>query len=144
MRINHKNNFIQYFGFEGEYNPETPLFTKTTLYADAVTDPVSGEIYYHDNVYLNGFDYFYAVSTHEQLHRTSVKQGKYLNTKINTNYEEMLVYQKTYKLQGLYPNSQINYIDRIIYYGLNAGVYDQYNYFQYKPHHILYKIPRLW
>lgn len=142
---NQEREALQYFGFEGTYDPNNDVFkTEEGGGASAVTQISTGNIYYKDDAFVNGFDYLYAIAIHEKIHSQNIKSGKYLNRPLTLKdkyIEERDTYIKGYKMQGLYPDSKIDFLWRINAYGWQAFIENDFN---YKMWHIIYKIPRKW
>lgn len=146
---------LDYFGFEGTYDPNNEIFTKHGV-NPGVTNPKTGEIFYHDAPFDGNYDYLKFVGDHEGLHSKNVLSGKYKGVDITVEVkgvEEWSVYMNNYKNQGLYPNHGVtDLVQRISEYGINAGFYGpqitpggySFTDFNVKPWHIIYKIPRRW
>lgn len=144
MRINHKNNFIQYFGFEGEYDSKS----RFAGYVDENGNIVYGNLAFSDN-----FDYLAYVASEEKFHqiefRTKYKNVNWddnsfetNNLKIEGEYDAKI---NQYHNQGLFRKAYSNMttnriIKEINYYGVQLGN----PLFKYKPWHVLYQIPRKW
>ena len=111
---------LDYFGFEGKYDPNI-----NTPY----TDPNTGDIYYNEFAFKN-FDRLYSVADHEMFHKTNVLSGKYKGIKIDSQIlseEEWAAYMHNYKNQGLYKIHDLPLIERISKYGRDAGYYNSYS-----------------
>ena len=93
------------------------------------------------------YDYLRGIYEEELFHSKD-----YLYAKKNTpegvsyyEYEEWRAQNHSYKNQGLYSQSGINWVKRINYWGINAGVYNMHTpLFTSKWWHFIYKIPRKW
>ena len=133
------NAALKYFGFEGTYDP--------SIDGVGQFDPNDGSIKYRAAAFNQGYDYLRAVATEELFHAKD-----YLYALNNTpedvssyHYREWRAQNYLYKNQGLYPNSGINWVQRINSYGIHAGIYDHYTpLFTPKKWHFIYKIPRKW
>ena len=146
---------LDYFGFKGEYDPNNDLFKKHGV-NPAVTNPRTGEIFYHDAPFGKNYDYLKFVAEHEGMHARNVLSGKYIDVEITVEVkgmEEWDVYMNNYRNQGLYPKHGVrDLVERIRRYGTNAGLYGPQvtpnGYFMTdfvtKPWHKIYKIPRRW
>ena len=151
-----KQEILDYFGFEGKYDPSNPLFkTETGSTGAAITNPKTGEIFYNDGAFSYGYDRLKLDADHELIHSKNVLSGKFKGGKITDlirNEEEWSTYLKNYKRQGLYLKHDEDIISRIIWYGLGAEKYDvsknaystisTINIFTKKWWHFIYKIPR--
>ena len=146
---------LDYFGFEGKYDPNNPLFGENANYP-GITNVQTGEIFYHDAPFEKNYDYLKFVADHEGMHSRHVLSGKYANRvldNIEIGSEEWSVYMHNYKNQGLYPKHGMqDLVNRINDYGTNAGFYGPQitpngysrTNFVIKPWHVIYKIPRRW
>jgi hypothetical protein len=145
---------LDYFGFEGTYDPNNSLFQLEGA-GDAIFHPASNKIYYNKNVFQHDYNYLYAAYREEKFH--SIDYHTYKNKAPEEvydlhAYEEWRAQMHLYKNQGLYPNSGNNWIERIGQYGRDAGLYysvtgSKYSYpvvFNPKWWHFTYKIPRRW
>ena len=151
---------LDYFGFEGKYDPNNALFDKASEnHAGAITDPNTGDIFYNDIAFEGNYDNLYFKADHESMHRQNVLSGKFKNVKIDDivhGKEEWSVYQKNYARQGLYPKSGITtdeIVNNITSYGRQGGIYEFsinqrgngiLTKFEKKWWHILYRISRRW
>lgn len=102
---------LDYFGFEGTYDPGNKLFKK---YGNdpAITDPTTGEIYYHDFPFEGHFDRLHFIADHERKHRANVLSGKYAGKKITEVMlasEEVDAYFHNKYNYGLYIKSKDDY-----------------------------------
>lgn len=133
---------LDYFGFEGIYDPSAPLFQKHGPHP-AITDPVTGEIFYHDFPFEGNFDRLAFIANHEKVHRINVLSGKYEGVKITRviqGLEEFNTYLHNYMNQGLYPNHGFNIVERLKVNEWQA----LRDYFTPKWWHFIYRIPRRW
>jgi hypothetical protein len=142
---------LDYFGIKGKYDPNNRLFKNISAYA--VTDPVTGEIFYSDNAFTGGYDRLAFIADHERIHSDNVLSGMYDGVKIDDVMrarEEWGTYMQNYKRQGLYPNHGMDIIESINYYGIPAMIYSSYvtptgiysNQFNARWWHYMYQIPR--
>jgi len=134
---------LDYFGFEGTYDPNNELFKKYGPYP-AITDPKTGDIFYNDQPFEGNFDRFYLTAAHEMRHRRNVLSGKYKGVKITPEIaalEEISTYQYNYRNQGLYLNHGIDLIWRINSSGWPVMIDME---FSKKWWHFIYRIPRKW
>ncbi|MCK9453429.1 MAG: hypothetical protein M0Q90_17170 [Bacteroidales bacterium] len=133
---------LNHFGFEGTYDPNAPLFEKYGAHP-GVTDPVSGEIFYHDFPFDANYDRFALIADHEMVHRTNVLSGKYRGIKMSPvimALEEVDAYTHNYWNQGLYPKHGMDVFNRIKTNEWNA-LRDG---FSKKWWHFINQIPRRW
>ncbi len=147
---NQHQQALNYFGFEGEYDP--------SCQDPGQTDRVGLTITYGDNAFENGFDYLYLSADHEQRHLANFKSNKYADFEdpldaITHAQEEWSTYIYNYRRQGLYHKHGINLRERIATEGWNAGIYGpsvlpdgQYSITTFSPSwwHVIYHIPRLY
>lgn len=139
---------LDYWGLKGEYAHGDAIFKGGG--EPGVVDPKTGEIYYQQNAFNDGFDKLYFVADHEERHQANVRSGKYNDVKLTDEVlgaEEFNAYEYNYKRQGLYRNHKMDIGPRLNNSGTNAGV--NFNiilsYTFYKPWwHIIYRIPRKW
>jgi hypothetical protein len=97
--------------------------------------------------FSKNYDYLRGIYEEELFHSKD-----YLYARKNTpkglwpyEYEEWRAHNYLYKSQGLYSKSGIDWIERISYWGIQAGVYDIYTpLFSSRWWHFIYKIPRRW
>ena len=132
---------LDYFGFEGRYEPEHPQFQKSQ--EPAFTDPKTGNIYYSQYPFEGNYHRLLYSALHEMKHSTHVKTGKYDNVEITpyiSSQEEYDTYVYNYKNEGLYLNSGIDTYSRIKYYEYRMFS----DTFQKRWYHIVYKTPRKW
>ena len=145
---------LDYFGFEGKFNPDAPLFKKHGDHS-GITDTETGEIFYHLNPFEGNFDYFEFVADHEMRHSKNVKSGKYKGVEIDFEVaakEEWSTYMYNYRNQGKYPDHGVSLTKRINYYGSLIGKYgltvtptgSYSTNFTNRWWHSFYKIPRTW
>lgn len=146
---------LNHFGFEGSYDPNAPIFQKHGPNPGA-TDPITGEVFYHDYPFEGNFDRLAFTADHELVHSRNVLSGKYEGVKIDfeiAGKEEWSTYLHNYRNQGLYRNHGAPLVTRINNYGLQGGIYEYvttqkgtsyYTDFKKQWWHFLYKIPRRW
>ncbi|MCF8406127.1 MAG: hypothetical protein K9H58_19450, partial [Bacteroidales bacterium] len=144
-----RQSILDYFGFEGNYDPDNSLFEGGG--DPGITNPKTGEIFYNKNAFKSYDDLKFTVN-HESFHQHSVLSGKYSGIKLTDQIkgrEEFAAYVYNYKNQGLYPNHTFSLSSRI----LNAGTRGKLNYEAYFKYvfetdrpwwHIIHKIPRRW
>jgi len=60
---------LNHFGFEGTYDPNAPLFQKHGAHP-GITDPRTGDIFYHDYPFEGNFDRLALTADHEMIHST--------------------------------------------------------------------------
>jgi hypothetical protein len=138
---------LDYFGFKGYYAPNSPKFKDNA--SDALFDPGSGLILYNNNSFLHGYDYLRASFVEEQFHSKDYLKAKKIapdNVVDLVAFEEWRAQNYMYRNQGLYLNSGNDWVDRINYWGNQAGIYSMYEGtgFKFQLWHYIYKIPRLW
>jgi hypothetical protein len=142
---------LDYFGFEGTYDPNNPLFEQS--HGDAITNSNTGDIYYRDAAFQKNYDFLYKVADHERIHSLNVRSGKHDNITdwyIAKHEEEWSTYMHNYRNQGLYPKhgAETDLIANINYHGMNANIYYTLTrpnfFFQKQWWHFIYKIPRRW
>ncbi|MDR2424534.1 MAG: RHS domain-containing protein [Prevotellaceae bacterium] len=140
---------LDYFGFKGTYAPDK------TMGNPAITDPKTGEIFYSNYAFEGNYDRLALTAYHEMRHSRNVLSGKYDGVKVDleiAGMEEWDTYLYNYKNQGLYRNHGIDIVDRIIWYGTQAGIYANIvtpsgvysTTFIPAWWHWIYKIPRKW
>jgi len=153
---------LEYFGFEGKYNPDNELF-KLPNAGDAIWDSDSKGTYYRDNAFQHGYKYLYAAYMEEKFHSIDYYIYKdeapdWMKNETNKDlretslhyFEEWRAQKYLYKNQGLYGNKNLygnenGWIQRINGYGINAGIYDMYTpLFTSKWWHFIYTLPRRW
>jgi RHS repeat-associated protein len=144
---------LDYFGFKGTYDPNHELFQKYGI-TPGVTDPITGEIAYHNYPFEGNYDRFAYIADHEMKHSSDVLSGKYIGKTYMNTEEEYYTYLYNYKRQGYYPKPKLSegntIIDRINRYGVASGIYAYdfvtSNTVLFKTHwwHFIYKIPRKW
>jgi RHS repeat-associated protein len=146
-----KDAMLEYFGFEGKYDPDHLLFDGGGDLG--VTDPSSGEIFYNKKAFSGNFDKLRFTHDHEMWHRQRVLSGTFDKTGITSkivHQEEFKNYIRNYKRQGLYPNHSMNDLGLRINghgtaLGLNPDKFMKYTGFIESPWwHVVYKIPRRW
>ena len=134
-----KQSALDYFGFKGIYNPDK------TRGNPAITDPITGEIFYGDYPFEGNFDRLALVARHEMRHSRNVLSGKYNGKEITreiAGLEEYNTYLYSYRNQGLYPQHGFNdLVYRINMYGWQALIDAN---FSQQWWHFIYKIPRKW
>ena len=136
---------LNYWGFKGTYDPDYWGLKG----APAVTNMSTGKTYYDTHAFENGFDHLYGVAYHEQVHRTQYQRDKYITLRkdYNPDIVDYEAYVQGYKQQGLYPNSNIDFSNRINAMASTANLpYSQFSMY-IPPHpraHLFYKIPRKW
>jgi hypothetical protein len=145
---------IDYFGFEGTYDPNAALFQKHGAHP-GITDPKSGDIFYHDYPFEGNFDRLALTADHEMVHSRNVLSGKYKGVKIDfevAGKEEWSTYLHNYRNQGLYKNHGTPLISRMNHYGIQGGIYEMVvsptgsytTQFSKQWWHFLYRTPRRW
>ncbi|MBR0498609.1 MAG: hypothetical protein IJJ78_05985 [Paludibacteraceae bacterium] len=145
---------LDYFGFEGRYDPNNPLFNNN-ICASAITDPKTGEIFFCNGAFCYGYDRLAFYADHESIHSQNVLSGKYKGIKVDYEIawkEEWSTYMRNYHRQGLYHKHEVNIIDRINSYGMFASIYDygetstgfHITQFNKQWWHFIYRIPRRW
>ncbi len=113
---------LDYFGFEGKYDPANTFFLKNP--EPAYTDPKTGDIFYNMQPFEGGFDKLKLMANHEKFHQKSVLSGKFKDVEIDfeiVGKEEWAAYLSNYRNQGLYRNHGLNLVNRIQIYGAQAG-----------------------
>lgn len=134
-------DILDYFGFKGTYDPsakEPGNFFKE-----------DGSIKYNDVAFSRNYDYLHAIATEELFHSRDYLYGeKNAPDPVTAHqYEEWRAQIHLYKNQGLYLNADNadNYVSRINFWGMQAGVYSAYiPCFSKRWWHFIYKIPREW
>jgi hypothetical protein len=129
---------LDYFGFEGIYDPEA---------GNSHFDPNDGTIHINNNAFSKNFDYLHGIYSEELFHSKDYQYALSHTPKdvLPHQYEEWRAQNHLYKNQGLYFNSGIDWVQRINYWGIQAGIYDMYTpLFMPKWWHFIYKIPRRW
>jgi RHS repeat-associated protein len=144
---------LEYFGFEGKYDPNNPLFNNNVGGGEAITHPRTGEIFYSDGAFNSNYDKLSFIADHEYIHSQNVLSGKYNGIKIDytvAGKEEWSTYMKNYKRQGLYHKHGFNIVESINYYGSQGEIYyivvspsgNYYTKFKEQWWHFIYQIPR--
>ncbi|MGM0653690.1 MAG: hypothetical protein ACQES4_13065, partial [Bacillota bacterium] len=145
---------LDHFGYEGTYDPNAPLFQRYGAHP-GITDPQTGDIFYHDYPFEGNFDRLALTADHEMVHSRNVLSGKYNGVQIDfevAGKEEWSTYLHNYRNQGLYPNHGTPLVSRINHYGIQGGIYETVvspsgsysTQFNRKWWHFLYRIPRRW
>lgn len=136
---------LNYFGFEGTYDPNKPHFLKNGGYGYA--SPKTGEIFYNKATFDNGYDYLAFTADHEWKHSQNVLSGKYNGINITDEIffqEEINTYLYNYKNQGLYLGFP-SIIDQINQNMWNLDIIRNTNSkFIKKRSDFIFKIPRKW
>ena len=131
---------LNYFGFEGQYDPDI----KSVGQFDTKTEVIS----YGKTAFSKNYDYLKAVYGEEAFHKLDylVYEDKVpKNVYDPYMYEEWRAQFHMYKNQGLYRKSGFNWVERLNSYGVQSGLYDSYtSLFESKWWHFMYKIPRRW
>ena len=149
-----KQKILDYFGFEGMYDPGHEIFSKIGP-EPAATNAKNGDIVFNKYPFEGSYDRLKAIALHETQHSNNVLSGKYDNIKIDAIVnatEEYNTWLYTYRNQGLYPNHGIDILKNIRLYGTQAGIHVpevtpsgfRSNIFKEKWWHFIYKIPRRW
>ena len=145
---NDYNGALEYFGFEGSFDPD--YNGGDPGYVNA-----KGDIFYGSNAFKGGFDRLHFAYEHEMKHRQDILSGKYNGRNMHEltinekGEEEFFTYSYNYKRVGLYPKHGFNLDSRInnALTNWNCGNYiDLLDYYIYnRPKwHFIYKIKRLW
>jgi hypothetical protein len=145
--FNWRQEVLDYFGFEGTYDPK--------MLESAGFNEGDGSIKYGNSAFGgrgNSYDRLRAIYMEEKFHSTDylIYRSK-ASDKVTDlhSFEEWRAQNYLYKNQGLYPNSGIDWIQRINSYGIRSGIYDVgptivSSLFETKWWHFIYKIPRKW
>jgi hypothetical protein len=136
---------LDYFGFEGKYDPNNPRFKENG--GEAYTDPQTGDIYFNEGAFNNGYSKFKFYADHERIHREHYMSGKSPSPKdlLANRAEEWKVYNQNYKRQGLYSGNRSDIVKKMNYYGIQADVYNmETGPFVPGKMDFIYSIPRLW
>jgi RHS repeat-associated protein len=150
VAANNHQGALDYFGFEGKYDPNCQ--------DPGNTDRRSKTITYGDQAFANGYDYLYLTADHEQRHLANFKSGKYDSYEgpldvFTHAEEEWSTYMYNYRRQGLYHKHGFDLKGRIGAEGIKAGIYEpsvlpngQYSISTFSPKwwHFIYYIPRLY
>jgi hypothetical protein len=134
---------LDYFNFSGSFDPGSEIFIKHGE-IPAITDPKSGNIYYHEYPFEDNFDRLHFIADHESFHQRNVLSGKYKGIKIDATMvaeEEWNAYLYNYKNQGLYIKHGFDIVERINSYGMSACKYEDVL-FQEKWWYGIFKLPR--
>lgn len=148
---------LDYFGFEGTFDPDNEIFKRGNgQAAAAAVDSRTGEIFYNEGSYYSYAELAFT-ARHEQIHSQNVRSGKYEGVEIDymvAGNEEWSTYLQNYKEYGLYPypKGRNELISRINQYGLQAGIYEYVKtptsfystLFTPRWWHVIYRIPRRW
>lgn len=150
VAANNHQGALDYFGFEGKYDPNCQ--------DPGNTDRRSKTITYGDQAFANGYDYLYLTADHEQRHLANFKSGKYDSYEgpldvFTHAEEEWSTYMYNYRRQGLYHKHGFDLKGRIGAEGIKAGIYEpsvlpngQYSISTFSPKwwHFIYYIPRIY
>ena len=147
-----KKEMLDYFGFEGTYNPtaKSPSYVEGKGYYGYTG--VDGEINYGDFAF-NSYDNFKITNIKESYHSAKALSGQPfatqdvipgMNKSIQIYPEERLGFISAYKNQGLALHSTFNLNSQIGYYQIQCFNLDQANWYLPKWWHFMYKIPRRW
>jgi len=151
--INWRQEVIDYFGFEGTYDPD---YLDTAGFNDGTKSITYGPSAFGGRG--NSYSRLKAIYEEEKFHSVDYLKYKdaapdWMKNESNTdlkksqlhNYEEWRAQNYLYKNQGLYSNNGIDWIQRINGYGINAGLYDSSeSLFKSKWWHFIYTIQRRW
>lgn len=147
---------IDYFGFEGEYDPNIlgPDYVESNAGAYGATDLISKTIRYGDGAF-DSFDNLKGTYYKEMYHRKRLLLGMSPEQQDVTGWpkeykrtryfpEERLGFIHQYQNGGLYPRTSIGSMDQISYYQMNIFDMLESQYYDGKWWHFIYKIPRRW
>jgi hypothetical protein len=111
---------LDYFGFEGTYEPYSP-------YAGEYVED-KNYIRYNKEAFIRGYDYLKAVYMEENFHMQDIPKlrGTSYDNESFVPYEEWRAKNYLLKNNGLYSKSKIDWINAIRSYGYQAGIYDLY------------------
>ena len=145
---------LDYFGFEGEYDPNIsgPSYVESNAGAYGSTDPISKTIRYGDGAF-DSFDNLKGTYYKEMYHRERLLSGKKLLSQDSKDLpagykefyyapEEAMGFTHQYKNIGLYPRITINSFSQISYYQFNT--FNLESFYSKKWWHFIYKVPRRW
>lgn len=147
-----KQEMLDYFGFEGTYNPtaKPPSYVEGKGYYGYTG--VDGEINYGDFAF-NSYDNLKITNIKESYHSAKALSGQPfatqdvipgMNKSMQIYPEERLGFISAYKNQGLALHSAYNLNSQIGYYQIQCFNLDQANWYLPKWWHFMYKIPRRW
>jgi RHS repeat-associated protein len=137
--VNDYQGALNYFGFEATYDPNVKN--------PGQFNPADNIIRLNKVAFSKNYNFLQAIYAEELFHSQD-----YLYAQENTpadmlshEYEEWRAQNHLYKNQGLYSKSGIDWVQRINYWGMQAGVYDMYTpLFSQNWWHFIYKLPRKW
>lgn len=145
---------LDYFGFEGEYDPNIfgPDYVDSNAGAYGATAPISKTIRYGDGAF-DSFDNLKGTYYKEMYHRERLLSCKKLLSQdtndlpagYNQFYyapEEAMGFIHQYKNSGLYSRISINSFSQISYYQFNT--FNLESFYSKKWRHFIYKTPRRW
>ena len=148
--LNWHQDALDYFGFDGEFVLNNPLFENRENNPGITT--LDGKIYYNYSAFKS-YDYLHYVSDHEVKHRMDIMSG-ITDYDTHLSLYEFKTYIYNYKRQGLYPKFGENLSLKINHFGTESlglvanqdEFIDSYLKYTYDvPRwHIFYKIPRRW
>ena len=150
---------LDYFGFDGIYNPEEPLL-HTDRAGEAITRTDGLTVYGH-GAFEKGFKFLQASAYEEAFHKADIMAGNYKNVDWSDKYEADNAYHTgEWKAQGYlcklsgFLQTSIDYFGRMVDHGIQAYIYDYVttptrSYYNpalptTKWWHFIYKAPRLW
>lgn len=139
---------LDYFGFEGEYNPKIKLPEYVMDNPDfyGATNPTTGNITYGNGAF-DSFDKLKSTYYKEMFHRKRILSNIEPEMQMYDNTffpEERLGFINQYQNSGLYPRSPINSMSQINYYQFGILDMPMSQYYQKKWWHFIYKTPRRW
>ena len=141
---------LEYFGFEGKYNPDIRSKNYKSDSYLGTTDPKIAEIYYGDLAFEN-YSTLYGTYTKESYHLQKIKNNISLyelpddlqGIGIDYYLEEIYGYIYAYKRQGLFMGNKIHF-SGVEYYQSQLDILDV-SYPTYPSRYSwIYKLPRRW
>ena len=141
------NDALNYFGFEGTYDP--------SQINPGGFNKENGAISFNSVAFSRNFDYLKAIYMEEKFHSRDYKYGESIAPKDANphEYEEWRAQKYLYRNQGLFRKSGESWVNRIDFRGGRAGIYENIvtptgNYStSFVPkwwHKPIYRIPRKW
>jgi len=129
---------LDYFGFKGDYSPDSDAFKGENAGAIGATNPNTRQRLFNSSAF-ESFDLLFAVSMKENRASRNVRQGKIKNN-FDVDNEEYAGFKHVYRNQGLYHKHGQPLERGINYYG---NLINQPQ-FQSQWWHFIYRMPRVY
>ena len=146
--FNRQQDVLDYFGFEGKFDPHNAVFQNNNNPAETFTN---GEIIYNFSAFNGNFDKLHFIADHEMMHRSHILDGISYNDSFDIvkAREEYNTYVENFKHQWRYPHHNMPLGAAINMYGTSLN-YSHNRFLQYSGYakqpwwFFIYKIPRRW